>query len=148
MTAATGSPARRGAAAALAGVLFGAGLVVAQMTDPAKVLAFLDVAGAWDPSLMLVMGGAVAITFVGYRWALGREAPLLDARFHLPASKAIDRPLVAGSALFGLGWGLAGYCPGPALASIGFGNPEALWVVPAMAAGAALHRLVIRYSLK
>lgn len=148
MTAAAGSPARRAMAAALAGLLFGAGLVVAQMTDPNKVLAFLDVTGAWDPSLMLVMGGAVAVTFAGYRWALGRPAPLFDGRFHLPTALAIDGPLLMGSALFGLGWGLAGYCPGPALASIGFGNAEALWMVPAMAAGAAVHRLWVRYSLK
>ena len=130
-----------GLAALGTGTLFGLGLAVAQMTDPRKVLNFLDLAGAWDPSLLFVLGGAVSFSVAAFRFILARRAPVLDAQFHLPPPSArVDGPLVAGSALFGLGWGLAGYCPGPAIASLGFGNTEALWVVPAMVAGAALQR--------
>ena len=129
-----------GAASMGAGIVFGIGLAVAQMTDPRKVLAFLDVAGAWDASLLFVLGGAVTLSVVTFRWILSRSAPLLDERFHLPRNAALDTRLIAGSAIFGIGWGLAGYCPGPAIASLGFGNPEALWFVPAMVAGMMLHR--------
>lgn len=123
------------------GTLFGLGLAVAQMTDPRKVLNFLDLAGRWDPSLLFVLGGAVTVSFVAFRFILARRAPVLDTQFHLPPPTArVDGPLVAGSALFGIGWGLAGYCPGPAIASLGTGNAEALWVVPAIVAGAALQR--------
>lgn len=129
------------AAALATGTLFGLGLAVAQMTDPRKVLNFLDLAGRWDPSLLLVLGGATGLSLLTFRFILARRAPLLDAQFHLPPPTArVDLPLVAGSALFGIGWGLAGYCPGPAIASLGFGNTEALWVVPAMVAGAWLQR--------
>jgi uncharacterized membrane protein YedE/YeeE len=127
-------------AAGLSGSVFGVGLAVAQMTDPRKVLGFLDVTGAWDASLLFVLGGAVVLSALAFHFVLRRPAPLWDMRFHLPAVSAIDRPLLLGSALFGIGWGLAGYCPGPAIASLGFGNAEALWLVPAMLAGAALHR--------
>jgi hypothetical protein len=130
----------RALAGLLAGVVFGVGLAVAQMTDPLKVLGFLDLAGAWDASLLFVLGGAVVLAAVAFRFVLRWPAPLLDERFHLPTKAAIDRPLLVGSALFGIGWGLAGYCPGPAIASLGFGNPEALWIVPALLAGAALQR--------
>lgn len=130
----------RAAAALLSGLVFGVGLTVAQMTDPLKVLGFLDVAGAWDASLAFVMGSAVVLAMLGLRLVLARGAPLLDREFHLPTSHAIDRSLILGSALFGAGWGLAGYCPGPAIAGLGLGNPEALWVVPAMIAGAAMQR--------
>jgi hypothetical protein len=133
-------PPQRALAALLAGTVFGVGLALAQMTDPLKVLGFLDLAGAWDASLLFVLGGAVVLATAGYRVVLRRRAPLLDERFHLPTATAIDRPLLLGSALFGIGWGLAGYCPGPAVASLGFGNPEALWVAPALLAGAALQR--------
>lgn len=130
-----------GAAALMTGTLFGLGLAVAQMTDPRKVLNFLDVAGRWDPSLLLVLGGATGLSVLAFRFILARRAPLLDAQFHLPPAQArVDLPLVAGSALFGIGWGLAGYCPGPAIASLALGNAEALWVVPAMVAGAWLQR--------
>jgi len=125
-----------------AGILFGVGLAWAEMTDPRKVLGFLDVAGAWDPSLLLVMAGAVSLTFVGYRLVLRRSAPLLDERFHLPATTHLDTPLLAGAALFGVGWGLAGYCPGPAIASLGLGNTEMLWFLPALLSGIALRRAV------
>ena len=124
----------------LCGLVFGLGLGVSQMVDPRKVLGFLDVAGAWDPSLMLVMGGALLVAAVGFRRVLGRPAPRFGDRFHLSAARAIDAPLLGGAALFGIGWGLAGYCPGPAIASLGFGNTEAWWFLPAMVAGAGLQR--------
>jgi uncharacterized membrane protein YedE/YeeE len=130
----------RNLAALVSGTLFGLGLSLAQMTNPDKVLNFLDVGGRWDPSLLLVLGGAVVFGTLGFWLVFKRAAPLWDTQFHLPLQRAIDRPLVLGSALFGLGWGLTGYCPGPAIASLGFGNPEALWVVPAMVSGAALQR--------
>ncbi|MFT4191418.1 MAG: YeeE/YedE thiosulfate transporter family protein [Comamonas sp.] len=131
---------RQGLAALASGLVFGLGLAVAGMTDPRKVLAFLDLAGAWDPSLLLVLGAAVTVTFVGYRWVLRRPAPLFDSQFHLPTARAIDAPLLAGALLFGIGWGLAGYCPGPAIASIGYGNPEAWLLLPALVAGSLLRR--------
>lgn len=131
-------------AAALAGGVFGAGLQVAQMTDPRKVQNFLDLAGHWDASLLFVLGAAVAVSALGFALARRRTRPWFDDRFHGPPARAIDRPLLLGSALFGIGWGLAGYCPGPAIASLGFGNAEALWLVPAMLAGAWLQRLAAR----
>lgn len=122
------------------GLVFGLGLSLAQMTNPDKVLNFLDIAGRWDPSLLLVLGGAVLLSALGYWRVFQRATPVWDGQFHLPLAQSIDRPLLIGSALFGLGWGIAGYCPGPAIASMGFGNPEALWVVPSIIAGAALQR--------
>ena len=130
----------RNLAALGSGLVFGLGLSLAQMTNPDKVLNFLDLSGHWDPSLLLVLGGAVVLSTLGFRLVFKRCAPLWDSLFHLPLTRAIDRPLVLGSALFGIGWGLSGYCPGPAIASLGFGNPEALWVVPSIVAGAALQR--------
>ncbi len=128
----------------LCGMVFGLGLAVAQMTDPRKVLGFLDLAGAWDASLIFVMGGALAVTVPGFRLVLQRGAPRLAGCFHLPAGNTVDAPLLTGAALFGVGWGLAGYCPGPAPASIGLANAEALWFVPAMIAGAGLQRWMAR----
>jgi uncharacterized membrane protein YedE/YeeE len=125
----------------LAGLLFGLGLAVAQMTNPLKVQGFLDVAGAWDPSLAFVMGGAVSVTLIAFRLVLRRAAPVWAERFHLPTLTAIDRRLVLGAALFGIGWGLSGYCPGPALATLLSGNAEVWLFVPAMLVGAALERL-------
>lgn len=136
----TPNPWAQGLVALLAGVVFGAGLAVAQMTDPRKVLNFLDLAGSWDPSLLFVLGGATGLSLLAFRVVLRRRAPLLDDRFHLPQATMVDRRLLMGSALFGIGWGLAGYCPGPAIASIGLGNAEALWLVPAMLAGTALQQ--------
>lgn len=133
-------PVLRAGAALLAGTVFGAGLALAQMIDPRKVLAFLDVAGDWDPSLLFVLSGAVLVAALGFRFVLRRQAPLIDDRFRLPAATAVDAALVSGAAIFGVGWGLGGYCPGPAIASLGFGNPEALWFVPAMMMGAGLQR--------
>jgi uncharacterized protein len=125
-------------AAFLAGLVFGLGLLVAGMADPAKVLAFLDVFGRWDPSLMLVMGGAIAVAMPAFVWSKRRRAPVLDAAFHLPTSCRIDRPLVIGSLLFGIGWGLVGLCPGPALVLLGSGQLKAALFVTAMVAGMAL----------
>ena len=130
--------------ALLAGVIFGVGLALAQMIDPLKVLGFLDVAGRWDPSLMFVLGGAVVVTAVGYHFVLRRPAPVLGDRYLLPTRKRIDAALVVGAAIFGVGWGLGGYCPGPAISSLGLGNPEALWFVPAMVLGAGLQRWQVR----
>jgi uncharacterized membrane protein YedE/YeeE len=130
----------RALAALAAGLVFGVGLALSQMIDPLKVLGFLDVSGAWDPSLMFVMGGAVVLAAAGFYLVLLRRRPLLDERFDLPSRAAIDARLLLGSALFGVGWGLAGYCPGPAIATLGLGNAEAWWFVPAMLAGAGLQR--------
>jgi uncharacterized membrane protein YedE/YeeE len=123
-----------------AGLLFGAGLALGGMTDPAVVLGFLDVAGAWNPTLAFVMGGALAVTFVGYRLVFRRAGPLLDGRFALPTAHAIDARLLGGAALFGAGWGLAGYCPGPALASLPAAHLGTAVFVLAMLAGLALAR--------
>jgi uncharacterized membrane protein YedE/YeeE len=130
----------RNLAALASGLVFGLGLSLAQMTNPDKVLNFLDIAGHWDPSLLLVLGGAVVLSAAGYALVFKRKTPVWDNLFHMPLPRSVDRPLVIGSALFGIGWGISGYCPGPAMASLGFGNPEALWVVPAIIAGAALQR--------
>jgi uncharacterized membrane protein YedE/YeeE len=138
------APSRRAAGPALAalasGTLFGLGLGIAQMIDPLKVLAFLDLAGDWDPSLVAVLGAAVAVAAAGYAALRRRTRPLLASAFSQSGGAGVDAPLVAGSALFGIGWGLAGYCPGPAIASIGFGNAEALWFVPAMVLGTGVGR--------
>ena len=122
------------------GVLFGLGLVVCGLVNPAKVLAFLDLAGAWDPSLALTMAAAVAGTALGYRLAFRNARPWLDARFQLPLATAIDRPLVAGAALFGIGWGLSGYCPGPAFAAVALGNRGTFIFIVAMLLGMAVAR--------
>ena len=118
-----------------AGLLFGLGLSLAGMTQPAVVLGFLDLFGAWNPRLLFVMGGAVLTTAVGYRWLLRRDKPLLEPGFKLPTARRIDARLLIGAALFGIGWGLAGYCPGPALASIGSGTTSVLCLVATMALG-------------
>lgn len=124
--------------ALLAGLIFGAGLAVSEMTNPAKVIAFLDVFGDWDPSLAFVMGGAVITTAIGYRLVLRRRAPFFDTGFQIPARRDLDARLIGGSALFGIGWGLVGLCPGPAIAALSFGGPQLLIFFAAMAAGMAL----------
>jgi len=126
--------------ALLVGAIFGVGLALAQMIDPLKVLGFLDLAGAWDASLLFVLGGAVVVAAIGFRYVLRRPAPQFDDLFHVPARRPIDTPLIVGATIFGIGWGLGGYCPGPAIASLGFGNAEALCFVPAMLIGAGLQR--------
>ena len=124
-----------------AGFVFGLGLVVSGMVDPAKVLSFLDLAGAWDPSLAFVMAAAVAVTFVGYRIALVQPRPVLAPQFSAPLPRRIDARTLVGAAVFGVGWGLAGYCPGPALVSLATGSSAVLAFVVAMAAGMAIERL-------
>jgi uncharacterized membrane protein YedE/YeeE len=124
----------------ISGALFGVGLAIAQMTNPLKVLGFLDVAGDWDPSLAFVMGAAVMVTLVAFRVVLKRQAPLWDQRFHLPTLVKLDRRLLTGAALFGIGWGLTGYCPGPALATLLSGNQEAWLFVPAMLVGGVVQK--------
>lgn len=128
----------------LAGLIFGLGLLISGMANPAKVQNFLDLAGSFDPSLLFVMAGAVVVTLVGYRLVLRRPSPLLAEQFHLPAVKDIDARLVSGAALFGIGWGLSGFCPGPAITSLALLAKGTLVFVPAMFAGIALARLVIR----
>ena len=122
------------------GLIFGLGLVVSGMINPAKVQNFLDIFGNWDPSLAFVMAGAVVVAFAGYRLAWRNDKPMLDERFHLPPSTAIDRRLVFGAGVFGIGWGLGGYCPGPALTGLGLLAPGTLVFVPAMLAGMWLAR--------
>jgi hypothetical protein len=124
------------------GLLFGAGLIIAQMTNPAKIIDFLDVTGQWDPSLLLVMLAATGVFAGAYRLALRRGAPVFDARFFLPEKTTVDRGVVAGSFIFGLGWGLAGFCPGPAIVSSGFGEPRVWVFVAAMLVGILLSRLI------
>lgn len=119
----------------LAGLVFGLGLIVSGMANPAKVLGFLDVTGRWDPSLAFVMAGAIAVGAVAFALARRRTASLLGAPMRLPATRAIDRRLVIGSALFGMGWGIAGFCPGPALVSLGMGEVKGMVFVAAMLAG-------------
>ncbi|WP_341675014.1 YeeE/YedE family protein [Niveibacterium sp. SC-1] len=121
--------------ALLAGLLFGIGLIVSGMANPAKVLGFLDLAGHWDPSLMFVMGGAIAVGVPAFLLARRRATSLLGLVMHLPAAGGITRRLVLGSALFGVGWGIAGFCPGPALVALGAGYPKAVAFVAAMLAG-------------
>ncbi len=123
------------ATALLSGALFGAGLAVGGMTNPRKVLAFLDVAGAWDPSLAFVMLGAVAVHFLAYRWVSRSPSPLFAAEFALPRLRRSDPKLVAGAALFGVGWGIGGYCPGPGIVSLAAGSRDALVFVVTMATG-------------
>jgi hypothetical protein len=120
------------------GTLFGIGLAISGMTDPTKVLGFLDVAGDWDPSLALVMGAAVAVTMVSFRVILRRRAPLCAPVFQLPASKTIDVRLLAGASLFGFGWGLGGFCPGPAVANLSQATLSSLTFLLSMLAGVAI----------
>jgi uncharacterized membrane protein YedE/YeeE len=124
--------------ALLAGLIFGLGLILSGMADPAKVLGFLDLAGAWDPSLMFVMGGAIGVAFVGFAAAARRKVTPTGEPINLPTARQIDRPLVIGALLFGIGWGIAGFCPGPALVGVGMLEPKALLFVLAMFAGMGL----------
>jgi uncharacterized protein len=124
--------------AIISGLLFGAGVTVSGMVNPQKVLNFLDIAGNWDPSLIFVMAAGLAVALIGYRFIFKRSAPLFAASFHLPTSKDIDGKLVLGAACFGMGWGMSGLCPGPAIASIVFGRSETFLFVVAMAGGMVL----------
>ncbi|WP_240721706.1 DUF6691 family protein [Halomonas marinisediminis] len=126
----------------IAGLIFGLGLAVSGMTDPSRVLGFLDLFGAWDPTLMFVLGGAVVTNFIGYRLVLRRPNPLFAERFQLPTRQDLDARLIGGSALFGIGWGLSGYCPGPAIASVGGLTAPLVAMLVAMVAGWFLARAI------
>jgi len=132
-------------ASLLAGLVFGLGLIVSGMSDPTKVLGFLDLAGAWDPSLALVMVGAIAVAAVAFGIAGKRERSLIGAEMKLATEHRIDRRLVLGSVLFGIGWGIAGFCPGPSLVALGMGEVKALVFVTAMLAGMGVFELIERF---
>ncbi|WP_377506822.1 DUF6691 family protein [Octadecabacter sp. R77987] len=119
----------------LIGLVFGVGISISGMANPAKVLNFFDFAGTWDPSLAFVMGGAVIVAFIGYRLVLKRPAPVMDQKFHLPSNSKIDAKLVGGSLVFGIGWGIAGFCPGGALPALGTGNTDVFIFTAALIAG-------------
>lgn len=126
----------------LVGVIFGVGISLSGMANPAKVLNFFDVAGSWDPSLAFVMGGAVVTTFLGYKLVFGRAAPIFEGTFSLPTSRVIDVKLIGGSALFGIGWGIAGFCPGGALPALGTGRWEVFAFTAALLAGIFLAKAI------
>ena len=126
----------------LAGLVFGLGLIVSGMANPAKVLGFLDLSGAWDPSLALVMAGAIGVSFFAFLFAKKRTRSLIGADMKLPTGRTIDRRLVVGSTLFGSGWGVAGFCPGPGRVALGMGEVKALIFVAAMLAGMVLFELL------
>jgi len=128
----------------LAGLVFGLGLIVSGMANPAKVLGFLDLAGAWDPSLALVMAGAISVGAIAFAVAGRRTTSLIGAEMKLPTARHIDRRLVVGSTLFGMGWGIAGFCPGPGLVALGMGEVKALVFVAAMLAGMGVYEWLER----
>lgn len=132
----------------LVGLLFGLGLILSGMTDPSKVLGFLDIFGLWDPSLALVMGGAIAVGLFAFALAKKRTVNFLGGALHLPTSSQIDKPLVIGAVLFGAGWGLAGFCPGPALVSLASGQIKAAAFVVFMLAGMQLFEMLSRRATK
>lgn len=134
-------------AAIVSGLIFGAGLLISDLINPGRSLAFLDVAGSWDPSLAFVMGGALIPSAVAHIIRGRCSAPLLDSRFYVPVNTSIDRKLVTGAALFGLGWGLVGFCPGPAIAALSTGRWEAVLFAAAMLVGMSLYRLSRRQRL-
>ena len=130
----------------LCGLIFGAGLAVSGMVNPAKVLGFLDVTGQWDPSLLLVMAGGVAVFAAGFLLVKRSSRPLLAAKFEIPTRRDIDPKLVIGAALFGIGWGLAGFCPGPALTSLAFGLTKVYVFAAAMVLGSLAYGLWMRFK--
>ena len=115
--------------ALISGMIFGLGLSLSQMINPEKVISFLDVSGDWDPSLAFVMMGALAVTFISFKWILNRSEPILENGFHLSKRSEVDKSLLGGAAIFGMGWGMSGFCPGPAVASLGLGSIEAVVMV-------------------
>ena len=127
--------------ALLTGAIFGMGLALSDMINPARVIAFLDLFGNWDPALAFVMGGAMIPMAIAYPISRRLRAPIMHTKFHIPENRIVDRQLVTGAAIFGAGWGLAGYCPGPAIAGLVFGNWQPVVFVAAMLAGMWLHRL-------
>ena len=124
----------------ISGLIFGLGIVTSGMANPAKVLNFFDIAGSWDPSLGLVMAAALVVAFVGYRFVFRRQAPVFDLKFHVPTGGEVDRPLVAGSIVFGIGWAICGFCPGGALPAIGTGDLSVLTFVAALVVGMMIAR--------
>ena len=126
-----------------AGLLFGLGLAVSGMTNPAKVIGFLDILGDWDPSLILVMAAGLAVTVPAFHLVLRRQQPLFEPRFFLPTKKDIDSRLLLGAVMFGAGWGIAGFCPGPALTALVSANSTVILFVVAMVAGMALHHFLL-----
>lgn len=126
----------------LIGLVFGVGISISGMANPAKVLNFFDVAGAWDPSLAFVMGGALIVSFVGYRVVLRRPAPLMASQFQLPTRRDLDLPLLGGSAVFGIGWGLSGFCPGGALPALGTGQAQVYIFAAALLGGIIAAKLL------
>lgn len=126
----------------LAGCLFGAGLLISQMTNPSKVIAFLDIFGNWDPSLAFVMLSALLITFFGYRWVLKREKPVFDQAFGLPTRRDLDGRLILGAGLFGIGWGLSGLCPGPAISVSTFGEANIVYFLSGLIGTIAVYQLI------
>lgn len=118
--------------ALIAGILFGCGLTISQLINPNKIINFLDIMGHWDPSVLLVMASALSITWLGYTFVLKKSKPIYCDEFNLPQKKSVDFPLVYGSAIFGIGWGLAGYCPGPGLTAVGLGIADAIYFVCGM----------------
>lgn len=126
------------------GLIFGTGIALSGMINPAKVLNFFDIFGTWDPSLAFVMGGALTVTFIGYRLVLKRPAPVFDTQFHLPTKTKLDKPLILGSATFGIGWGIAGFCPGGAIPALGLLDAKAWAFVAAMLAGVWIAKTVRR----
>ena len=129
-------------AAYIIGLVFGTGIALSGMANPAKVPNFFDIAGSWDPSLIFVMGGALVTTFIGYRLVFGRPAPILAEAFQVPVSRTVDARLLGGSAVFGIGWGIAGFCPGGALPALGTGRWEVFAFTAAVIAGILLARFL------
>ena len=138
----------RALAGLVCGLLFGIGLVISGMSDPAKVLNFLDLAGSWDPSLAFVMGGAVLVTFIGYNVVLKRPTPVLSNLFDLPTKTDVDKQLLTGAGLFGIGWGLGGFCPGPAFTALPLASTGILAFFPAMLIGMWAARHASRKALR
>lgn len=134
-------------AALIAGLVFGLGLTISQMTNPAKVIAFLDIFGNWDPSLAFVMGAALVVTAIGYRLVWQRSQPVFAETFQIPQNRRIDARLAAGAVLFGAGWGLVGLCPGPAIAAVTIGGLQAMVFLLSMTAGVVLFEVMDRSSL-
>jgi len=133
-----------GIVAVVTGLLFGAGLAASGMTNPEKVQGFLDLTGVWDPSLMFVMGGAVVVTLISFRFILNLSRSVFSEQFHMPSSTSIDTRFIIGAALFGTGWGLVGYCPGPALAAIAYLNSDVMIFLVAMFVGAFLGQELLK----
>lgn len=132
----------------LIGLIFGVGISMSGMANPAKVLNFFDVAGSWDPSLALVMGGAVTVAFIGYRFVLSRPNPAYEPRFDVPTNRRVDARLVGGSALFGVGWGIAGFCPGGALPALGTLDLRVILFVMALIGGLLTARTIMRLTTR